>query len=101
MSLWVHPACDFRRITLVPLFQDRVRLRLVAAGGQDDGGTEDKRSAEPCIGAQVFAEKLDAEIGTEGGLDVEEDARARSRDVMDALIPQERSSCGAGQPADR
>ena len=103
MRLWIYPACDFRRITegvFALLLQDHVGLGFVAAGGQNDGGREDKRSAEPGIRAEVFTEQFDAQVGAERGLDVEEDASARCGDMMDAPVPKESSGGGAGQAAD-
>ncbi len=58
------------------LFENYDGLRFMAARGENDGRTEDEGSANPRIGAEVFSEQLDAEVGAESGLDVEKDTSA-------------------------
>src|SRR5579863_3634756 len=93
--------CDFRFITPVLLLQNYVELGLVAARGQHDGGCQNETSAKPGIGAEVFAQEPDAEIGAEGRLDIEEDTGTRGGDVVDAPVPQKGRGCRAGQAANR
>ena len=72
----------------------------MAAGGEGDGGGQNQRAAGPGVGAEVFAEQLDAEPGAERRLDVEEDAGARGGHMMDAPVPEQRGGGRAEQAAD-
>ena len=48
----------------------------MAAHGEREGRAEDECASEPGEGSEVLAEELDAKVGAEGGLDVEQDAGA-------------------------
>ena len=50
----VEPECDL-------LFQNHVWVRLVAAGGENDGGAENQPSPKPRVGSKVFAEQFYAQ----------------------------------------
>ncbi len=43
------------------LFQNDVRLGLMAAGGEDDGSAQDERPADPGVGPEMLPQQLDAE----------------------------------------
>ena len=99
MRLWVDLDVTSDVLPRCFLLQDHVGLGFVATAGQNDGRAENERPAEPGVRAEVFAEQLDAKVGTKGGFYVEENAGARGRNVMDAPVPKEGCGGGAGKAA--
>ncbi len=75
-------------------------FRIVTAEGHGDGGAENQRSAQPCVGAEMLPQQLNAEDGAEYRLDIEKDAGAGGGDVMDSPVPEQRSEGCAGDSAD-
>ena len=71
----------------------------MAACGEGDGRAEDECASEPGEGAEVLAEQLDAEVGAEQWLDVEQDAGARGGNAVDSPIPEKGGGGGAGETA--